>query len=213
MTGPGETRLREAMVMHGQSLHQRGLVPGTSGNISVRLDGGMLVTPTNCCLGRLDPADIAHLDASGKHLSGNPASKESFMHRQYYRQRPDLEAVVHLHSTHAVAVSCLSDINPLRPLPMITPYQVMKLGALRLLPYFPPGDSELAEAVGQAAGKHHALLLANHGPLVAGRTLDAAVYAMEELEESARLYLLLKTQPFRGLNSAQVDHLMNTFPS
>ena len=180
---------------------------GSSGNISVRLDDGWLLTPTNSCLGRLDPAAIAKLDDDGKHLSGEPPSKESFLHRAVYAERAGAGAVVHLHSTHSVAVSCLPEVDPRDVLPPLTAYYVMRVGTLPLIPYYPPGDKALAEAVRGLAARHSAVLLANHGPVVAGKTLEAAIYATEELEETAKLYLLLHGRNPRCLTPEQVAKL------
>ncbi|MDZ4729568.1 MAG: 3-oxo-tetronate 4-phosphate decarboxylase [Xanthomonadales bacterium] len=207
-----ESRLREQMALHGQSLHQRGLVPGSSGNISLRFKGGILVTPTNSCLGRLDPARIALLDHNGKHLSGEPASKEAFLHLLMYQKRSTAKAVVHLHSTHAVAVSCCSGLDPHNAIPAMTPYYVMKIGLLPLVPYFMPGDQALAKAVAEVAATRHAVLLANHGPVVAGKDLDNAVYAIEELEESAKLFLLLRNTAVNALSVEQIAALNESFP-
>jgi ribulose-5-phosphate 4-epimerase/fuculose-1-phosphate aldolase len=191
----------------------RGFVPGSSGNISMRLTDGFLVTPTKSCLGRLDPARIAKLDPDGKHLSGDPASKEAFLHTQMYARRQSSSAVVHLHCTHAVAVSCLCDPGDENPIPALTPYFVMQVGRLKVLPYFPPGDSELANAVAAVADKHRAILLANHGPVVAGNDLDAAVYAIEELEEAAKLKLLLGDRKVNALTAEQIRDLESRFPN
>lgn len=212
MTGADETAARERMALHGESLHRRGFAPGSSGNISVRLADGLLVTPTNSCLGRLDPARICKLDHDGRHLSGDPPSKEAFLHSGMYRRRATSNAVVHLHSSHAVAVSCCSGLDRDDAIPALTPYYVMKVGRLPLLPYFPPGDPGLAEAVSAVAGRRHAVLLANHGPVVAGADLDSAVYAIEELEESAKLYLMLDGKPSMPLSEDQIDDLRRRFP-
>lgn len=202
-----ESRLREQITLFGKSLFDRGLTMGSSGNISVRVDGGWLLTPTNACLGRLDPKAIAKLDDDGQHISGDPPSKEGFLHRAVYEQRADAGAIVHLHSTHSVAVSCLPDVDPRDVLPPLTAYYVMRVGTLPLVPYYPPGDRALAEAVRGLAGKHSAVLLANHGPVVAGKTLEAALYATEELEETAKLYLLLHGRNPRFLTPEQVAAL------
>ncbi len=208
-----ETRLRERMAEFGRSLFQRGYGCGSSGNISVRLDDGILVTPTNSCLGMLDPAQIAKVDWEGRHLSGGKPSKETFLHLAMYGERPGEGAVVHLHSTHSVAVSCLEGIDPADVLPPITAYYVMRVGNLPLLPYYRPGDPALAGAVREVARSHHAMLLANHGPVVAGKSLEAAVYNAEELEETAKLYLLLRPHKYRCLTPAQVDELRRAFPA
>ena len=204
-----ESRLREQITLFGKSLFDRGLTMGSSGNISVRLDDGWLLTPTNACLGRLDPSAIAKLDDSGGHISGDPPSKEGFLHRAVYEERAGAGAIVHLHSTHSVAVSCLPDVDPRDVLPPLTAYYVMRVGTLPLVPYYPPGDRSLAQAVRGLAAKHSAVLLANHGPVVAGKTLEAALYATEELEESARLYLLLQGRKPRCLTQEQVAELHN----
>jgi 3-dehydro-4-phosphotetronate decarboxylase len=203
-----EMKLREDICAIGQSIFARGLTAGSSGNISVKTDDGWLMTPTGSSLGRLDPARLSKLDHDGRLISGDPPTKESFLHRVMYEERPATGAVVHLHSTHSVAVSCLAEIDPDEVLPPITAYYVMRVGRLPLVPYFRPGDLKLAEAVRGFAGKHHAVLLANHGPVVAGSDLDAAVNAVEELEETAKLYLLLRGAETRWLTPAQVKELM-----
>jgi len=208
-----ENALREQIAMIGKSLYDRGLAHGSAGNISVRLADGWLMTPTNSCLGRLDPARISRLDSSGKLTSGDPPSKETFLHIAMYQERATASAVVHLHSVHAVAVSCLGHVNPDDVFPPITAYAIMQVGKLALVPYFPPGDPALADAVGKLAGKHHAVLLANHGPVVAGSTLDAAVNAIEELEQTAKLVLLLHNRPTRLLTPEQVSELNRRFPN
>ena len=202
-----ENRIREDIARLGKSLFERGLTAGSSGNISVRLDEGWLLTPTNSCMGFLDPATISKLDWQGNLLAGDPPSKEHFLHNAVYQQRPDSHAVVHLHSTHSVAVSCLPGVNPENVIPPLTAYYVMRVGTLPLVPYFRPGDQKLGVAVGALAGKHAAVLLANHGPVVSGKSLEAAVYAMEELEETAKLYLLLHASNPRCLNEDQIAEL------
>lgn len=206
-----ETVLREAICRLGQSLFRRGLTFGTSGNISVRLEDGWLMTPTNVGLDDLDPARLSRLDAAGRQAGGDAPTKESFLHRVMYEERPDALAVVHLHSTHAVAVSCLADIDPADVLPPLTAYYLMRVGRLPLIPYFPPGDVGLAEAVRPLASRHHAVLLANHGPVVAGTSLSAAAAAIEELEETAKLHLLLQGHPVRPLDQAEVAELRRRF--
>ena len=202
-----EAKLREEICQLGASLFQRSLTFGSAGNISARLEDGWLMTPTNVSLGRLDPARLSKLDAFGKLVSGDPPTKETFLHRAMYEERHQASAVVHLHSTHSVAVSVLADINAEDVLPPITAYYVMRVGKLPLVPYHPPGDLSLAEAVKKLAGKHHAVLLANHGPVVAGTSLDAAANAIEELEETAKLFLLLRGSRLRLLTAEQVAAL------
>ena len=208
-----EAALRERIVRHGASLFARGYGCGASGNVSVLLDDGLLVTPTDSCLGRLDPERIARLGPDGSHLSGDAPSKEAFLHVAMYRARPDARAIVHLHSTCSEAVSCLADVDPADVLPPLTAYYVMRVGRLPLIPYHRPGDRALAAAVEGAARTHHALLLANHGPVVAAKALDAAVYAAEELEETAKLHLLLRGAPVRLLTGDQVAALKEAFPT
>ena len=207
-----ETRLRDEICRYGQSIFERGLTFGSSGNISARLDDGWLMTPTNVALGRLDPARLSRLDDQGRLIDGDPPTKESFLHRAMYGERPAAKAVVHLHSTHSVAVSCLADLDPADLLPPITAYYIMRVGRLPLVPYYPPGDESLAEAVRLAATRHSAVLLANHGPVVAGSSLDAAVAAIEELEETARLFLLLRRERTRFLTEEQVSVLRSRYP-
>jgi ribulose-5-phosphate 4-epimerase/fuculose-1-phosphate aldolase len=207
-----ENSLREAIVRYGRSMFERGLTFGSSGNISVRLDDGWLLTPTNVALDRLDPARLSKLDAEGRLLSGDPPTKESFLHIAMYRERAGAKAVVHLHSTYSVAVSCLAGVNAEDVLPPITAYYVMRVGSLPLVPYYPPGDRDLAEAVRKLAGKHQAVLLANHGPVVAGTSLDAAVGAIEELEETAKLFLMLRNEKTRWLTPEQVADIRKRYP-
>jgi ribulose-5-phosphate 4-epimerase/fuculose-1-phosphate aldolase len=211
-SGMTENKLREDICRFGRSLFERGLTPGSSGNISLRMDdGGWLVTPTNASLGILDPARIARLDAQKRLVSGDPPTKEIPLHAALYETRSAARAVVHLHSTHAVAVSMLPGIDPRAVLPPMTPYYLMKCGATALVPYFRPGDPAVADAIKGLAGKYSSVLLANHGPVVAGETLDAAVYAMEELEETAKLFLLLRGLNPRFLSQGQVADLIATF--
>lgn len=207
-----ETRLREDICRYGRSLFERGLTPGSSGNISLRLDdGGWLVTPTNASLGFLDPARIARLDAAGAVVSGDRPTKEIPLHAALYESRREARAIVHLHSTHSVAVSMLPDIDPRAVLPPLTPYYLMRTGGTALVPYYRPGDPAVADAIRGLAGRYGAVLLANHGPVVAGESLEAAVFATEELEETAKLYLLLRNLNPRHLSPAQVDDLVAHF--
>lgn len=209
-----EAQHRDQITAVALSLFERGLTHGSTGNISVRLqDGGWLMTPTGSSLGTLDPARISKLDAAGQHIDGDKPTKEAFLHTTMYDQRPGAGAVVHLHSTHSVAVSCLAELDTDNCLPPITAYYAMRIGHLPLVPYHPPGDMALAEAVGALAGKHHAVLLANHGPVVAGTSLSAAADAIEELEETARLYLLLEGRNLRILGPEQVSDLQARFKS
>jgi 3-dehydro-4-phosphotetronate decarboxylase len=206
-------KIRDEIVAVGASLFGRGLTHGSTGNISVRLpDGGWLMTPTGSSLGTLSPARLSLLGADGRLMSGDQPTKEAFLHATMYAKRPASGAVVHLHAHHSVAVSCLPGLDPANVLPPITAYSVMRVGALALAPYFPPGDEKLADAVGALAGRHHAILLANHGPVVAGASLAAAADAIEELEETARLYLLLRHERVNMLTAEQVAELRRRFP-
>ena len=206
-----ETRLREEICEFGKSLFERGLTAGSSGNISVRLDDGWLLTPTNACLGRLDPARLAKLDWSGKLISGDPGSKEAFLHRAMYEERSGAGAIVHLHSTYSAAVSCMGGLDHGSCIPPLTAYFVMKIGRLPLIPYHRPGDPQLGNAIRGLAGRHSAVLLANHGPVVSGTTLEAAVYATEELEETAKLFILLHGRRTHALGEAQIAELKQAF--
>jgi ribulose-5-phosphate 4-epimerase/fuculose-1-phosphate aldolase len=207
-----ETAARDTIVRIARSMFERGLTHGSTGNISVRVDGGWLMTPTGSSFGDLDPARLSRLDAEGSHVGGDAPTKEAFLHRAMYGEQPRFAAVVHLHSTHSVAVSVLDDVKPEDVLPPLTAYYVMRIGQLPLVPYFAPGDAALADAVRGYAGRHHALLLANHGPVVAGTSLAAAADAIEELEATARLYLLLRHERTRVLTAAQVAELRRRFP-
>ncbi len=207
-----ESHARDEICRVGASLFQRGLTFGSTGNISVRLsEGDFLMTPTNVSLGALDPAKLSRFDVTGRFVDGDPSTKEAFLHFGMYGQRPDARAVVHLHSTHSVAVSILADVDPADVLPPLTAYFVMRVGRLPLVPYFPPGDEALAKAVEKLAGRHHAVLLANHGPVVAGSSLANAQFATEELEETAKLFLMLRSQPIRPLSSEQVNELRRRY--
>jgi ribulose-5-phosphate 4-epimerase/fuculose-1-phosphate aldolase len=203
-----ETAARERICSVGASLFRRGLTFGSTGNISVRLpDGGWLMTPTNASLGELDPARLSRLDTEGRVVGGDKPTKEAFLHRVMYAKRDDARAVVHLHSTHSVAVSCLHGLDHHDCLPPLTAYYVMRVGRLPLVPYYPPGDETLARAVEELAGQHHAVLLSNHGPVIAGSSLENAMYATEELEETARIFLLLGDRAARPLTEEQVADL------
>lgn len=203
-----ETKQRDAICKVGKSLFDRGFTFGSTGNISVRLsDGSLLATPTNMSMGELMPDRLSHISADGKHLGGDKPTKEAFLHRCVYCARGDAGAVVHLHSTHSVAVSILADVDAADVLPPLTAYYVMRVGQLPLVPYFPPGDETLADAVMAKIGTAHAVLLANHGPVVAGKTLLDAQYATEELEETAKLFLMLRGEKLRPLTAEQVADL------
>ncbi len=207
-----ETRQRDDIVSLAKSLFDRGLTFGSSGNISLRLEDGWLMTPTGSSLGDLDPARISKLDSEGRHVSGDAPTKEAFLHGAMYDRRPNAGAIVHLHATHSVAVSCLHDIDPANVLPPLTAYYVMRIGTLPLIPYFAPGNLDLARAVREMASDHHAVLLANHGPVVAGTSLRDAVHATEELEETAKLFLAVHGMKTRPLTPEQVADLRLRYP-
>ncbi|MDM9625117.1 aldolase [Rhizobium sp. S152] len=204
-----ETRLRDEIVEVGRSLFDRCFTFGSTGNISARLSNGeMLMTPTNASLGALDPTRLSRFSAEGVHLDGDKPTKEAFLHQCMYCERASAGAVVHLHSTNAVAVSLIDGLDPDDLLPPLTAYYVMRVGKLPMAPYFPPGDVALAEAVRERARESHAVLLANHGPVVAGKSLREAQYATEELEETAKLFLMLRGEKIRPLTGQQRDTLL-----
>ncbi|MGW8989015.1 3-oxo-tetronate 4-phosphate decarboxylase [Streptomyces zhihengii] len=203
-----ETTARALLVRTARSLFTRGLTHGSTGNLSLRLsDGSLLLTPTGSSLGTVEEPELSRTDVHGTHLDGPRPTKEAFLHAAFYRARPTAHAVVHLHSTHAAAVSCLRDVPPDNALPPLTAYYAMRVGTLPLLPYHAPGDSSLEPLAEDTARTHHAVLLANHGPVVAGTTLEQAADAIEELEETARLHLLLRGHPIRPLTTAQAAAL------
>lgn len=207
-----EAKAREDITRFAKSIFDRGLTCGSSGNISVRLsDGTILVTPTGSSMGFLDPAQISRLSTDGQLLSGDKPTKEIPLHTAFYDTRATTGAVVHLHPTHSVALSMLPDTDPDNVLPPLTPYTIMRLGKVKLLPFFLPGDPAMGEAVRGLAGKRSAVLLANHGPVVAGKTLDATVYAMEELEENAKLAILTRSLDAIGMTDAQVAQVVRQF--
>jgi 3-dehydro-4-phosphotetronate decarboxylase len=205
-------KLREALCVLAKSMFDRGLTHGSTGNLSLRTDEGFLMTPTGLSLGALDPARLAVLDAAGRHVAGDAPTKEALLHLAMYRERPRDTAVVHLHATHSVAVSVLADVEPADVLPPLTAYYAMRIGTLPLLPYFAPGDAALAAAVGAVAAKHHAVLLASHGPVVSGTSLAAAADAIEELEATAKLWLLLRGERVRTLTAEQVADINRRYP-
>jgi ribulose-5-phosphate 4-epimerase/fuculose-1-phosphate aldolase len=207
-----ESDLRERIVRLGRSLFERGLTPGSSGNISVRLpDGAMLATPTNASLGFLDPARLSKLDANGKIIAGDPPTKEIPLHRALYDGRPDDHAIVHLHSLHSVIVSMLEGLDPRDAIPPLTPYFVMRVGRAAIVDYTRPGDPAVADKIRALEGSYRAVLLANHGPVVAGRTLEDAIAACEELEETARLFIATRNLPVRTLSRDEVADVLRHY--
>ncbi|MEM6887907.1 MAG: aldolase [Pseudomonadota bacterium] len=207
-----EADLRDQICLLAKSMFDRGLTGGSTGNISARTqDGGLLVSPTGTSFGRLDPGRLSRFDATGKLIDGDPPTKEMPLHQAFYDTRSAAGAVVHLHSCHAVAWSMMPDANEDDFLPPLTPYGIMKLGRVKLLPYYRPGDPAMGEAVRGLAGKRAAVMLANHGPVVAGRDVEAACNAIEELEDTARLAILMRGIPARMLSADQITDLVQTF--
>jgi ribulose-5-phosphate 4-epimerase/fuculose-1-phosphate aldolase len=201
-------RAREEICHLGRSLFDRGYTHGTSGNISVLLDDGrMLVTPTNSSLGGLDPAALTLLDPAGRILEGLAPTKELPLHGAMYRSRGAARAIVHLHSTHSVAASMLPGLDPTDVFPPLTAYYLMKVGRTALLPYFRPGDPLVAEAIDELQGAYSSILLANHGPVVSGLSLAEAAAAIEELEQTAKLYLLVGHRGAQLLNCEETEAL------
>ncbi|MFK3666099.1 3-oxo-tetronate 4-phosphate decarboxylase [Ochrobactrum teleogrylli] len=209
----GEARLRESICLMAKSMFDRGLTGGSSGNISARLsDGRLLVTPTGSSFGNLDPARLALFDSEGKFVGGDKPTKEMPLHAAFYETRAaKTGAVVHLHSCHSVALSMLPDVDPDNMLPPLTAYSIMKLGKVKLLPYFIPGDPAMGDAIRGLAGKRSAVMLANHGPVVAAKDLEAAVYAVEELEETAKLAILTRGLKPNMLTEAQIRQIVDKF--
>ncbi len=207
-----EARLREEIAALARSMFERGLTGGSTGNISARTeDGGLLVSPTGTSFGRLDPARLSRFDAAGRLIGGDKPTKEMPLHSAFYETRSTAGAVVHLHSCHAVAWSLMPDADADDFLPPLTPYAIMKLGKVKLLPFFVPGDPAMGEAVRGLAGKRSAVMLANHGPVVAGKDVEAACNAIEELEDTARLAILMRGIPARRLTEAQVARVVTEF--
>jgi len=208
----GETHLRDQICMLAKSMFDRGLTGGSTGNISARTeDGGLLVSPTGTSFGRLDPSRLSRFDATGRHISGDAPTKEMPLHTAFYDTRSTAGAVVHLHSCHSVALSLMPDADEDNFLPPLTPYGIMKLGRVKLLPFFMPGDPAMGDAVRGLAGKRSAVMLANHGPVVAGKDIEAACNAIEELEDTARLAMLTRGLSPRALSQAQIKALITKF--
>jgi len=206
-----ESALRASLVAYGRALFERGYGCGTSGNLSARMDDGYLMTPTNIALGHLASDGLCKLDASGRHVAGPQPTKEAWLHLAMYKARPSNRAIVHLHSTHAVALSCRTDLPEDDMLPALTPYVVMRVGQVAKVPYGRPGNAALAAPIEALAARHRALLLANHGPIVSAPDLETAWAAAEELEESARLFFLLENKPHWRLGRAEIDELHQAF--
>jgi ribulose-5-phosphate 4-epimerase/fuculose-1-phosphate aldolase len=207
-----ESKLRDQICLLAKSMFDRGLTGGSTGNISARTeDGGLLVSPTGSSFGRLDPAELSRFDAAGQHIAGLKPTKEMPLHSAFYETRKSAGAVVHLHSCHSVAWSMMPEIDPNNVLPPLTPYAIMKLGKVQLLPFFMPGDAAMGEALRSLGGKRSAVLLANHGPVVAGKDVEAACNAIEELEETAKLAIMMRGFDARALTPAQVRDVVRKF--
>lgn len=207
-----DNALRELICTLAKSMFDRGLTGGSTGNISARTsDGGLLVSPTGTSFGRLDPARLSHFDATGRLVDGDQPTKEMPLHAAFYETRSTAGAVVHLHSCHAVALSMMPDADADNFLPPLTPYAIMKLGKVQLLPFFRPGDPAMADAVRGLAGKRSAVMLANHGPVVAGKDVEAACNAIEELEDTARLAMMMRGVQASMLTPAQITDLVTHF--
>ena len=207
-----EARLREQICELAKSMFDRGLTSGSTGNISARTpDGGLVVSPTGTSFGRLDPARLCRFDADGRQVGGDKPTKELPLHAAFYETRSQAGAVVHLHCCHAVALSTLPGIDEDNFLPPMTPYAVMQLGRVKLLPFFLPGDPGMGQAVRGLAGKRSAVMLANHGPVVAGKDVETACNAIEELEATARLAILTRGQRPRLLTETQIREVVTTF--
>lgn len=202
-----DEQARSAVVAAARSLFGRGLVHGSTGNISVRVGDRILVTPTGSSLGTVTAEQLSELSLDGAHVGGPAPSKESFLHAAILRARLDDGAVIHTHSTHAAAVSCLDGLDPDDAIPPLTAYFAMRIGHLPLLPYHAPGDDALGPVAEAAARDHRALLLSNHGPIVSGADLGDAMDALEELEETAKLFLLLDGKPTRPISPAEAERL------
>lgn len=195
------------LVRIGRSLFDRGRTHGRTGNLSVRRGDKIIMTPTGTTLGDLDPEQLSVVELDGSHRHGPSPTKEAFLHAAVYRSRPNASAIVHLHATHSVAVSCLADVPPDDVLPPLTAYYVMRVGRCPLIPYHAPGDVSVTPHIEAVASQHHAFLLANHGPVVAGADLATAADAIEELEETARLHILLQGMRTRPLSRTEISAL------
>ncbi|MEA3537096.1 3-oxo-tetronate 4-phosphate decarboxylase [Rhizobium sp. CC-YZS058] len=206
-----ENKVRDDIVRLSRSLFERGFSVGSAGNISAAVEDGILMTPTNSCLGFLDPARISKISTDGRHLSGDKPSKEIFLHKAFYDTRKQAGAVVHLHSTFATALSCMTDVDPDDCVPPLTPYVVMRVGQVKLVPYVAPGDPRAGDLIRALEGRYAAVLLANHGPVVTGKDIHSAVYASEELEETAKLLVTLRGAPTRMLSQDNVNELRALF--
>ncbi|ORM68759.1 aldolase [Pantoea rwandensis] len=205
-----EQQAREEMVHLGASFFQRGYATGSAGNLSLLLeDGNLLATPTGSCLGELQADRLSKVTMQGEWISGDKPSKEVAFHRALYLNNPACKAVVHLHSHYLTALSCLNDLDSENCIRPFTPYVVMRVGDVPVVPYYKPGDDRLAEDLAQLAPRYNAFLLANHGPVVVGKSLREAANNTEELEETARLMFTLGDRSIRYLTDSEVAELRN----
>lgn len=206
-----EAEARAALVEAGRHFAAMGMAIGSAGNLSMRLADGYLVTPTNAALGRLGVERLSKLDLAFHHVGGDAPTKEVSLHRAVYETRPTANAVVHLHSTHAAALSFRADLPETDPIPPFSPYFIMRVGRVAVLPYARPGSDKIGEMIRSLEGRYRAILLANHGPVTAGRTLAEAIAAAEEFEETARLFLMPGIHPLRLLTAEEIADLVATF--
>jgi len=190
-----ENALREEICTVGISLYDRGYTVGSAGNISARLEDGWLITPTDACLGRLDPGAIAKVSLDGQWVSGDKPSKTLALHRQIYGNNPNVGGVVHTHSSHLVALTLAGVWSENDILPPLTPYQVMKVGHLPLIQYCRPGSPLVAEKVAQLANRVRGVMLERLGPVIWESSVSKASYVLEELEETAKLWLMSNPRP------------------
>ncbi len=205
-----EQQAREEMVQLGASFFQRGYATGSAGNLSLLLeDGNLLATPTGSCLGELQADRLSKVTMQGEWISGDKPSKEVAFHRALYLNNPACKAVVHLHSHYLTALSCLNGLDSENCIRPFTPYVVMRVGDVPVVPYYKPGDDRLAEDLAQLAPRYNAFLLANHGPVVVGKSLREAANNTEELEETARLMFTLGDRSIRYLTDGEVAELRN----
>ncbi|WP_158969519.1 3-oxo-tetronate 4-phosphate decarboxylase [Paraglaciecola sp. L3A3] len=206
-----EHTAKQQIVAFAKSIFDRGLTSGASANMSVRIENAWVMTPTNTCFGFLNAEELSVVGLDGTLLKGLPPSKEFRLHKAMYDQRPNDRCIIHLHSTYATALSCISATDNSNVVPTFTPYLTMRLGPIAMVPYFAPGDDALAESVGKVAAKHAGIIMANHGPIVSAETVESCVYGMEELEESCKLALLLKNENANTLTAEQINFLLNKF--
>jgi ribulose-5-phosphate 4-epimerase/fuculose-1-phosphate aldolase len=206
-----EQTAKQQIVDFAKSIFDRGLTKGASANMSVRIENGWVMTPTNTCFGFLNADELSVVALDATLLKGLPPSKEFRLHKAMYDQRPDDRCIIHLHSTYATALSCLTPSDPKNVVPTYTPYLTMRLGPVAMVPYYAPGDDALAEAVGQVAAEHPGVIMANHGPIVSSTSVESCVYGMEELEESCRLAILLQGLDANELTDEQINLLLSRF--